>query len=91
MNFNFLKFKIPRFKFNWNDFLWFLILFLFIVLLFDAWIFWRFFLKKPEASFGAKEGTVLQTQLLDKVLKRLEEKQLNFENYKENVSVEDPS
>ena len=91
MNFNFLKFKIPRIKFHWNGLLWFLILFLFIVLLFDAWIFWKFFIRKPEASFGAQEGTTLQTQLLDKVLERLKEKRLNFENYKENVPVEDPS
>lgn len=93
MNFNFLKLKIPAAKLPanyWNRFLWFLILVLVVVLIFDAWVFWRFFGRAQEVG-TIEGGKALRLEALERALDRLEKKEANFENYKLNVPVEDPS
>lgn len=98
MNFNF-KFKIPRLglkkilgsdpRLYWSGFLWFLVFFAALVFIFDAWIFWHFSVRGNEEAPPRVE--LLRTRSLEKVLERIEEKEANFENYKNGVKIEDPS
>ena len=99
MNFDFLKFKLPKFGFKkvlgaevgklWNGFLWSLIIFALIVFSFDAWIFWHFSKAKNEEV--APETRILRTRNLTKALERLDAKKTKLENYQKGFIIEDPS
>src|SRR3989344_8581070 len=102
MNFNLSKLKKFSFKPNrvgrgpflepgklWGKFIWFLIFFAIATFAFNGWIFYRFYFNSPESQ-NLPEAVALKTKSFDKALERMEEKKIKFNDYKNNLIIEDP-
>lgn len=102
-----MRFNIgfPKFRFRilsslyqppqryWNVFMGSLLVILVLILMFDAWIFWRFSLKGGGAasSFNFAPLQSVRQDVLKRVKERINQKSKNYEKYKAGVRIEDPS
>ncbi|OGF69426.1 hypothetical protein A3H65_04260 [Candidatus Giovannonibacteria bacterium RIFCSPLOWO2_02_FULL_45_14] len=103
MNFDFSKLK--KFSLNpshvrrglflepeklWGKFVWFLIIFAALAFAFNGWVFYRFYFNFPEGE-NLPAPQALKTKSFNKVLERIEKKKDSFNDYKNNLIIEDPS
>ena len=103
MNFNFSKLKALLFKSGrvkrslflqprelWGKFILVLIFFALVAFVFNAWVFYHFYVSSPAGS-ELPESTIAKSKNFGKAVERIEKKKEKFDNYKNNLIIEDPS
>ena len=103
MNFDFSKLKASLFKSSkirrsiflrprelWGKFIWFLIFFALITFAFNGWIFYHFYFNSPAVN-ELPESAILKPKSFNKAIERIEKKKEKFDNYKNNLIIEDLS
>ena len=74
----------------WKKFIWVLIFFAMITFAFNGWVFYRFYFNDSEAA-DLPEAAILKTKSFNKAIERIEKKKEKFNDYKNNLIIEDPS